>query len=70
MSDKPDKVTFRPQDGGGYVVFTNGDRLGFVRQQGPRWYAADTYLARVGFGGYKSRRNAVKALLDKAGSQT
>jgi len=37
-------ITFR-KDGERYIVFLGEDRIGFVRQEGDRWNAGDTYMA-------------------------
>jgi len=58
----PPKIAFRPQDEGGYIVFMDGDRLGFVRQVGGEWAATDTYHKPLR-SSYETRKRAVAALL-------
>jgi len=37
------KTTFR-RDGERYIVFGDGERIGFVRKDGKQWNAVDTYM--------------------------
>jgi hypothetical protein len=39
---------FRPQEGGGYIVFHDGDRIGWTRQDGRRWAATDAEMKSAG----------------------
>lgn len=59
----PGRISFTPQEGGGYVVYRDGDRIGFVRKVGPgAWAATDTYLVDLR-GAYATRGKAVDAIL-------
>jgi len=58
-----DRVKFTSQVGGGYIVWINDERLGFVRRSDDRrWHATDTYMVALRRD-FASRKNAVNALL-------
>jgi len=53
---------YRPQDGGdGYVVYHDGDRIGWVRKVGQYWAATDAEMKAAGYFG--ARNGAAKSLL-------
>jgi hypothetical protein len=57
------RFTYRKQEGGdGYIVFIEGDRIGFVREVGHSWYATDSEFVALR-GVYKTRLTASKWLL-------
>lgn len=70
MAPREPKITFRPQEGGGYVVYHDGDRLGLVREiERSKWAAVDTYFVPAG-NSHKTRAKAVKALLRRHAKET
>lgn len=60
----PHKITYKPQDGGGYVIYSHNERLGLVRLELGVWHCVDTCFVKVGRRGwFRTRGQAVQALL-------